>query len=228
MKNYREIYNSRFPKYLKDTGLSTGKIRKEFGASQDSVAWRWMQGDYPGITFLVKMSKRFNVNIAYLLGITDIKTPNENYEIKSNLKKLMTDGHFTLTSLSKLVGTQPSVVKKLLDDITKVRTNTIIAFSESLGVSVDHLLGLTDRKIWEIDNPIESKFSLISVGEPAYIYFNNKKSFYCFLINRDFVIMPNGDEIPTDSDEFTNAKVYPVMPISNAQYLKNKEDFDEK
>lgn len=68
-------------KTKKETGLGNNQIAEKIGIGQGQLSKIINAQTELGISSLVKIAKYFNVSTDYLLGLTNLKSPNNDYKI---------------------------------------------------------------------------------------------------------------------------------------------------
>lgn len=81
MKNVKDCFRERFFALRKDSGLSQAKLSKELNLSAATIGY-YENGDrIPDIEIAERIAKYFNVSADYLLGMSDVKTTEQDIKI---------------------------------------------------------------------------------------------------------------------------------------------------
>lgn len=137
---------------VRKCGLTVDAIAEAYGVSW-SIANTELNEITPPIKFAVTVAKLCNCNVEYLLGLTESNTPPEKYEINLRIKEIMKSWHIEATKLGKQCGISPSTIYNYKNGKTNPTLRRIVAIANTLGVSVDYLIGLTDTLSWNVESP---------------------------------------------------------------------------
>ena len=230
--NIYNTRNSRLPQFLKiddNKAKLQQEIADHFNVSPSTV-FRWRKGVPPCPEILAELAQFFNTNIAYILGVTDVDIANKNYKINVKGKEIIKKKKISVSEIASTIGSNPRIVKDILEGKSLSRTHAILAISEILNVSIDYFLGLTDVVQWEEYHLFEDPFYLCQEGEPVLVKFqennaefqNNKKKYkennkeqlleaYGIISkNKEGVITSTGIHLLRGSKQLENAVCYPV------------------
>lgn len=231
--NIYNTHNSRLPQFLKiddNKAKLQQEIADHFNVSPSTV-FRWRKGVPPCPEILAEFAQFFNTNIAYILGITDVDIANTSYKINVQGKSIMKKKKISISEIASTIGSNPRIVKDILEGKSLSRTHAVLAISEILNVSIDYFLGLTDVVQWEEYHLYEDPFYLCQEGEPVLVKFqennvefqNNRKkyqenkteqpleSFGIISKNKAGVITSRGDHLLRGSKQLENAVCYPLL-----------------
>lgn len=230
MKNYRDEYKSRVRLLVKSPGITADALAKKYGQPSGLAITRWLSNDtWPPLDSLIKIAEENRTNIDYILGKTDVCSPNETYELNFRLGELMKERGLTRTKLATMIGTSTKVITKYLTAPIMTRINTIIALAEALDVSVDYLCGLTPYRVWELQIIETDTFFLIKKGQAACILCEDGHYEWCLLSEDGMnVILPDGKYYSLDDNRFEGKKAFPVCPILPEEYQQRGETGEKK
>ena len=126
--------------YIKMVDTSEGTFR------------HWLNGKgLSNINQLAKLAEFFDVNCAYLLGLTDVRTSNSTYKISVNLIQTLNKLNISIAEFKNRMGMQAVTFTKYSAANPPTYLKTYMAMAEALDVSIDYLLGFTPYKNWETD-----------------------------------------------------------------------------
>ena len=195
MENTEVKCRLRMP-FLKEMGLDKEELKKLTGAN-DLAVTKWAAAAVlPPLETLLLLANTTNTNISYLLMLTEVSSPITRQEIKFRLKETRIMRGYMQKELAEKAGVTPKSIcsyetsEELIYGRKSLRM--LISVADALSVSLDYLLGLTERKGWE--NIEDSPFFKIKPGMSVQI----KSDYYSgeCKISEDEVILENGENLP--------------------------------
>ncbi len=129
--------------------MSLRKIAKECGVSASQLS-KYLKGYNPTIQIAVKLANYFDCTLDYLCGLTDKEESNINktYDLTkfvSRYKEVLKDAGLTNWKFCKKYGMNDSLIRHWQKGEVP-RLYNIIFIAENLGVSIDYLIGRSDKK----------------------------------------------------------------------------------
>ena len=206
--NTKEIkYRLRMP-FLKEKGLNKEELKQRTGAN-DLAVTKWSAGAViPPLETLLMLADITNTNISYLLMLTDIAAPISSREIQFRLKELRLQNGLTQEELAIKAGINAKSVGNYEMDESLIygrkALRMLITIAETLSVSFDYLLGLTERKSWEAAD--DSPLFKVKPGSAIHIRNNN--------FDEECMVADNGREIILSDGEivsFLDPRLYDVV-----------------
>ena len=194
MENKEVNYRLRMS-FLKDKGFNKKDLQKLTGANELAVT-KWSAGAViPPLETLLLLASTTNTNISYLLMLTDIAAPITFHEIRFRLKETRLMCGLKQSELAENAGvTTKSICSyELSEELIYGRKSIrmLISVADALSVSLDYLLGLTDRKDWESIE--DSPFYKIKPGMKFHIKNEN--------YNQECTLSSDGTEIILEEGE---------------------------
>lgn len=194
MENKEVNYRLRMT-FLKDKGFSKKDLQKLTGANELAVT-KWSAGAViPPLETLLLLASTTNTNISYLLMLTDIAAPITFHEIRFRLKETRLMCGLKQSELAENAGvTTKSICSyELSEELIYGRKSLrmLISVADALSVSLDYLLGLTDRKDW--GNIEDSPFYKIKPGMKVHIKNENYDQDCTLSSNGTEIILEDGD-----------------------------------
>ena len=173
------------------------------------------------IDHLIYIAKNFNVNCAYLLGLTHISVPDSSYELQVNLNEQLNDAKVSLGEFKEQCNLNTATIKHINGHDFSVKIKKYLTIANFFDVSIDYLLGLTPFKNWETDymraiNPV----AWITQGTAVNVYDNILEepidTLYCIKKTSSKVECVNKQgEIQVLTDTYVHGKkfikLYPII-----------------
>lgn len=191
---------------------------------------RWKKGThYPPVEILIGIARILHVNVAFLLGLTDVDVACEyNQQPKQhNLNELLELRGMSGTELANALNKNFKAVYAFREKLPLGRITSLMKLSNALDLSVDYILGYTNWETWEMCQRVNNPFSSIKAGDAAYLVadknlrsvsdveeaIRNGNGQYC-LVSRDgkYVFFPNGNRFSIDDELFLGVYVAKVKP----------------
>jgi len=195
--------------YNKEHKSDLLKVPSELTAS------RWLTGEKcPPIDTLVALSQRTHTNVSYLLGFTDIATPNDTYTINFNLAEKRNSFGISRESLANATGTTYTTVASYENNgMERKSLSSLLALAGGLGCSIDYLLGLTLFLNWGDEHKQNTSFSGIKPGTPLRIITDSLNTTALLSLDGKSLIMPDGKSILCTSNSLKGATVKKFVEV---------------
>lgn len=144
-----ELFSEILSDLIMQKNLSLRKIAKEIGISSSQMS-RYTKSILPTIDVAVKIANYFNCSLDYLCGLNDknIYNFNLNYDMSKFLPRyyeLLKENNTTHWKFCKKYGRNESEIRRWKNGEIP-RLYSIIFIAENLGVSIDYLVGRSDKK----------------------------------------------------------------------------------
>lgn len=145
-----EVFSARLKELMQEEKTSARKLAKTLNLQRKSV-FLWLNGKYyPKYDALIKLADYFEVNVSYLLGITDKiafvqktgEKPSSQEIFRARLTGYMTEKGVTAYKMSKRLGIGQTVFKRWLIKGAMPETANLIKLALVMDESVEYLLGL--------------------------------------------------------------------------------------
>ena len=200
---------------LEKAGIDKIQLAQMTGASELTVN-RWYLGyKIPSLENVINLAWCSNTNVSYLLHLCDANRPLNRNTPHLRLSELRKEQKYTITSLCEATGLNPNTVKdcernETFDQDKKMPTQaTLIKLSETLGVSLDFLLGLSDFRTWD-EQERHSPFLKYPPGLAIHIKTEEYETDCLMDVTGENVIFPTGEAISIDSERLAFAAVYDI------------------
>lgn len=112
--NTTSLFADRLQDLISKSGKTISILSKEMGISEGSLSKYQNDSGEAGIIKLAKLAKYFKVSTDYLLGLTEVKTPNTEIQAVSNMLGLSEEAVNSIISING-IHFQPS--KDILNEI---------------------------------------------------------------------------------------------------------------
>ena len=214
MNNSKVKYRLR-TEHLEKNGIGKSKLAEMTGASELTVN-RWYLGyKIPSLENLINLAWCSNTNVSYLLNACEVNRPLHRKEPHLRLSQLRKELNYSITALCEATGLNHNTIKdcerneSFAPDKKMPTQTTLFKVAESLGVSLDFLLGLSDYRTWD-EQERHSPFLKYPPGLAIHIKAGDYETDCLIDVTGENVIFPTGEAIGIDSEKLAFATVYDI------------------
>jgi transcriptional regulator with XRE-family HTH domain len=123
-------------------------LAEKLGLSDSSVYRIDTGSAIPSTERIVGIASILKLTVSYLLGVSDVRTKDERYEINLRLKELREQKNLSRPALSTETEIPAVNFAGWESGKTMIRLDAAIILSDYFDVSLDYFLGLTDVENW--------------------------------------------------------------------------------
>ena len=206
--------NERIIELYRRWGLSAKELQSYYADLGDakplSAISRLRSGKAkPSIKDLLILAKETGTNIDYALSRTDCNEPDDTYEVRPNIDQLFSNVSLTLEEFEVITGLDRATISRIKrgkTSIEKMHVSTLLALSDTFGVSCDYILGLSSKNNWDKIGP--DPFPPVPAGIPGYFYKDpDTQGYFLTYMDGENILFPDGSIHPKTDPIFQDAAI---------------------
>lgn len=226
--------STRIPELLEKPEVQ--KFIRDYYINEDKAYYvpiamtRWRkETHYPPVEVLIGIASLLNVNLAYVLGMTDEKVPCDFSKppVERSLDDFLAVRDMNKRDLVLALDKNYKLLHSIEEKLPLKRPYSLMKLSKALGLSVDYIMGYTNWETWEMCVRLNKPFQGIKAGTGAYLIADKNvrtavdveeaisrgDGTYCLLSpDGKQVIFPNGKKYSVDDDMFIGSYIAKVRP----------------
>jgi len=165
--------------------------------------YKWARHEIlPALSVVIALAKELNTNAAFLLSLTDVDKPDKTYQYRycsADIRKLQ---RISREALGSSTGISYQHIGRLENDeefnCDLVKLGTLLSVASAFDVSIDYLLGLTDKAKWENSDEICSQLWDILAGTPVRLDFPSGEAINGVVSDdKKYIYLSNGKVMST-------------------------------
>lgn len=181
-----------FAAVMEKENMTTEDFQEEIGMSRPGAKYVLTGARVLSIGKLLEFARKHNTNLAYLLGMVTDDSPCERYTVNHRFTEIRKELGMKNGAFAAHCGiTQTNLSSYNQDKSRAGSTRTLMTISKILDVSIDYILGLTEKKNWQSD---DSAYPVLRIapGEAGYLVTEGK--FFLRSSDGQWLLFPDGSK----------------------------------